>query len=220
MGNLAQDVPGTRSVFTRSLSPPFPTVGARPRRGCGAKGDSEPSLTAPSWPSWSGACCPTVIREQHPGRGRRTRGGLWPGEGEPRDPETSQAITGSTLAPPPGHIAECPWVQTRQGEVRTGLCCPSAAIGDRAGPVGSQAEGQQQGPLPSCWGRTAWDGREGETTAPGRGAGRQLKHVSLGPEHRTPFTPSSLNCPRPGIYQDKADMSLAGAVMEWLWKAG
>lgn len=32
MGNLAQDVPGTWSVFTRSPSPPFPTVGARPRR--------------------------------------------------------------------------------------------------------------------------------------------------------------------------------------------
>lgn len=32
MGNLAQDGHGTWSVFTRSLSPPFPTVGARPRR--------------------------------------------------------------------------------------------------------------------------------------------------------------------------------------------
>ena len=32
-----------------------------------------------------------VIREQRPGHGHRTRGGLWPGEGEPRDPETYQA---------------------------------------------------------------------------------------------------------------------------------
>ena len=48
----------------------------------------------------------------------------------------------------------------------------------------------------------------------------RLKHASLAPEHRTPFTPSSRDCPRPGIYREKADMSLAGAVMEWLWKAG
>ena len=220
MGNLAQDVPGTWSVFTRSLSPPFPTVGARPRRGCGPKGDSEPSLNC----AFLALVVRSLLPHGHSGAApwprRRTRGGHWPGEGEPRDPETSHAITGSTLAPPPGHIAECPRVQTRQGEVRTGLCCPPAAIGDLAGPVGSQAEGQQQGPLPSCWGRAAWHGREGETTAPGRGAGRRLKHASLGPEHRTPFTPSSRDCPRPGIYQEKADMSLAGAVMEWLWKAG
>lgn len=32
-----------------------------------------------------------VIREQHPGHRHRTRDGLWPGEGEPRDPETYQA---------------------------------------------------------------------------------------------------------------------------------
>ena len=37
-----------------------------------------------SGPHGQGACSPMVIREQHPGHGHKTRGGLWPGEGEPR----------------------------------------------------------------------------------------------------------------------------------------